>query len=200
MKKMLRCIGLHPGLSAFTAITGALAGVLGTIYTAHIRVVFPFEQMHYWPPDLSVISFWVLVVVFGFCFGLGTWAQNKTTLEKLEKLHELSGATQNAQVDLRGGVARLEDIIRTMPPAGFLDRFETYYRQCFLPASLANETSACREDVVAAIRTALRSLAYLAREFDGVRSDAIYCANVMLLRVPRFQGGWEPCPMGMMSV
>ncbi len=180
MKKMLRRIGLHPTLSAFTAITGALAGVLGTIYTAHIRVVFPFEQMHHWPPDLPVISFWVFVVVFGFCFGLGTWAQNKTTLEKLGKLHKLSDETRNVQVELRGGVDRLEYIIRTMPPEDVLDRFEDSYRGVFLEVASAYESGASIVDIQKAIIAVLAGLAHLTSVFDHAHQDTVYCVNMML--------------------
>jgi hypothetical protein len=140
--------------SALTACLGAVAGLLGSIHAEQIKNAFPFA----WPGTTIVwpaLGFWASLLVFGYFFGLGFRAQNEAT-------------------------NKLEQVIRTLPPRGFLVVFEDLFKACFGVDALARDEG--QQGIEASITTALVSIATLAKSFDTRRDHPQYSINVMLFR------------------
>src|ERR1700674_3076239 len=115
MKAFFLRIGLKGWFVGATALSGALAGLYGSIYAPEIKGAFPFT----WECCRIVSEafiFWALFVAFGIGFATTFWAQNESTGTALADLKMLSAKALNQ-------TTQLENIIRTLPPDGFLDRF-----------------------------------------------------------------------------
>jgi len=75
---------------------------------------------------------------------------------------------------------QLEETIRTMPPRDFVAEFAKFYSQSHKAVQALDAGSpVSKEDIQAAIRMILHSIAQLARRFDAAQ-QCIYASNVML--------------------
>ena len=141
--------------SALTACLGTLAGLLGSIYGTNIQNAFPFN----WgsgPIVSQVVLFWISLIIFGCFFGLGFGAQNEAT-------------------------NKLEQMMRTLPPKGFLVTFETLFSNCFKVYWNASEAQN-KPELVLAITTSLKGVLFLLKAFDTRHDHPQYSANIMLFK------------------
>lgn len=144
-----------------------IAGVFGSLYTSEIKSSFLFF-LGQGPISWEATAFWLLLFVFLLMFQSTQWAQNRIT--------------DRAQKELIQKSDQLEGLIRTMPPEGFLAKFDKLYKHSFATALLAFSDGAAREDVEEAIRIVLDCIVSLAHYFDGSPPNVRYSANIMLFR------------------
>ncbi|GEM_PF-3571261 len=143
--------------SALTTCLGVFAGLLGSIYGDKIKTAFPFALVN-GPIEWSVVMFWVSLLIFGWFFGLGFNAQNQAT-------------------------NKLEQVIRTLPPKGFLVVFEDLFKTCLNVYWQAKETQAgSNKAMESTIVTALQGVLCLVKTFDSRPDHPVYSANIMLFR------------------
>lgn len=180
VKNFLRAFGLFPFVPFVASIVGVLAGLLGAIYASGPGGLEKSPPFTWLPVNEHVAWFWSLVIVFALLFGLATWAPASAASKEIAELRKLSNDTKKAQESLVEANVRLEWVMRTMPPDGFLNRFETYCKKSFLVAAQANRRNAKEEDIISSVQAALASVLYLAREFDDGGPGTVYSANIML--------------------
>ena len=161
-----RPIVLHPGFAGLTAVLGGLAGVLGSLYTEDIRQAFPFAIGPVFVPKAA--AFWASLLMFGWCFAKGFGAQLKAQAKQSGELQE--------------SIEKLERVIRTLPPEGFLSEFEDFYSMAFTQAQSVRDEEATKEELFTAIQTCLLSLLALAHAFDGSPKHLRFAANLMIFR------------------
>jgi hypothetical protein len=164
---VIESISRNPLFVAGTAVLGVIAGVFGSLYTSEIKSSFPF----YWgqgPISWEAVAFWLLLLFFLFMFQGTQWAQNRIT--------------DRAQKELIQKSDQLERLVRTMPPEGFLAKFDKLYQESFATALLAFSDEATLENVEEAIRIVLDCIVSLAHYFDGSPPNVRYSANIMLFR------------------
>jgi hypothetical protein len=158
-----------PGFAVVTTVSGAVAGVLGSIYALDIRDSFrPFwmGQFAPWPT-----AFWVAVLLFGVFFGATQWAHRRIAARSEQALVAKSSELSELILDLH-----------SLPPEGFLLRFERQFSLAYTAARTAVERAdKDAESIELAIRVVLDSVVALAKLFEKER-DAVYSANVMLFR------------------
>lgn len=143
--------------SALTTCLGVFAGLLGSIYGDKIKTAFPFA-LENGPIAWSVVLFWVSLLIFGWFFGLGFNAQNQAT-------------------------NKLEQVIRTLPPKGFLVVFEDLFKTCLNVYWQAQETQGgITKAMEKTIVTALHGVLCLVKTFDSRHDHPVYSANIMLFR------------------
>ena len=146
-----------------TAALGAFAGLLGSIYADDIKTAVPFillTENRLWvngPLHSYAVLFWISLLVFGLFFGLGFKAQNEAT-------------------------NKLEQVIRTLPPKGFLVAFERLFRDSFGIDWIANESGKGAKELSGSIHVALNGVALLAKTFDARHDHPTYAINVMVFR------------------
>jgi len=99
----------------------------------------------------------VSLLIFGWFFGLGFSAQNEAT-------------------------NKLERVIRTLPPRGFLVVFEDLFKACLNVYWEAYEEQEGVEALKGSIVTALTGVLYLVKTFDTRHDHPQYSANIMLFR------------------
>lgn len=142
--------------SALTACLGAFAGLLGSIYVDSIKSAFPFvwgSGPIIWP----AVLFWTALLIFGLFFGLGFNAQNEAT-------------------------NKLEQVIRTLPPRGFLVAFEDFFKECFAIDWKAHQEQKTLEGLKSSITTALSGVVFLVKTFDTRYDHPSYSVNIMLFK------------------
>lgn len=166
VKRRLRAFGLSPFVPFFASIVGVLAGLLGAIYAGGPGGLEKSPPFTWLPVNEHVVWFWALVIVFALLFGLTAWAPASAASEEIGELRKIQ--------------ENLERIIRTLPPDGFLNRFETYCNNSFLVAAQTSGRKTKEDDIISAVQVVLASVLYLAREFDGGGPRTVYSANVML--------------------
>jgi hypothetical protein len=152
--------------AAFAAILTllvAIAGGYASLYSSEIKNAFPFLIPNQpWRIIPEAVFWWSLLFAAAYLY-----------LAKQSKDNE----NQTRLVDR---AAKLERLIRTMPPEHFLESFAGAFRQCETAAKAASGPDTSREDIEFGIRSVLRLVASLARTFDGEHSDGRYAANIML--------------------
>jgi hypothetical protein len=119
-------------------------------------------------PSVLGLAFWVIVVC--------------TSLLHFFRERELDAAKGRSQVRLEESQARLEasaqslqDLVRTLPPDGFLDELAVSHEASLVLT--ANAGSA--ENFSAAAVFTIRAIASLCKRFDESGTTATYAANVM---------------------
>ena len=168
-----------PGYAAVTTIIGVFAGFYGSLYSYDIKNSFPFSLNGFsYFSDVSLI-FWSLLVLFTALFFLGQLA---ATVKRKDEVNILSSQTEE-----------LGNVLRTLPPKNFLEKFTSIYECSYLAsqAALAND-SFSKEDIEHSIRIVLVGITALASSFDsnyknhvikeGKKKDIVYGANIMLFR------------------
>jgi hypothetical protein len=167
---------LHPLFATCVTLLIIVTGLLGSIWTGEIKSAFPFSL-----PGKHVqweaVIFWTLVIVCSLAFLFRQRADDRARAEQQRKLMEAT--------------ARLENLIRTMPPDDFLPIFSDLYMASDRVASVVlGSKSANKPEIEVSIRHVLRIIATLAQEFDADASGT-YCANVMLFRAADSLNGTE---------
>jgi hypothetical protein len=169
-----RRISIQPWFAGIAAIVGAIAGVLGAVWTEHIRLAFPFDccggQI-----DTYALRFWIAVIAFGVMFGSNFWAQSSVLDEHTDRL----AAGLNT---LRDSSKTLEEQIQTFPPKYFLDGFEALLVGCYPVAVKASQPAATPKEMREGIISVLSSIAYMAKLFDAGPKATEYSANIMVFR------------------
>ncbi|MDA8119375.1 MAG: hypothetical protein M0Z85_04845 [Gammaproteobacteria bacterium] len=166
VKNNLRAFGLFPLVPFLASVAGVLAGLLGAIYARGSGGLEKSPPFTWLPVNEHVVWFWALVIIFALLFGLATWAPASAASKEIGELRKIQ--------------ENLERVVRTMPPDGFLNRFETYCNKSFLVAAQASGRNAKEADIISAVRAVLASVLYLAREFDDGGPGTVYSANVMV--------------------
>jgi hypothetical protein len=150
----------NPIFATFANALGVFAGLVGALYSDDIRSAFPFAWRHLDGIEWAALWFWVCFLIFALTFSSREWA-----VQKIDTESEL----------------RLSDLIRTMPPRGFVVEFANYYDKCSEAiAALSLIAAPKRDQIGPVIRLLLRNIATLAQRFDGKSGD-IYAANLMLV-------------------
>ncbi|HEY9280057.1 MAG TPA: hypothetical protein VIP51_08285 [Eoetvoesiella sp.] len=157
---------------AFVALTGTVAGLWASIYGPELKAAL----LALWNSQFDSIQqeAWIgisLVVVFFLLYALQQSAKNMQEADAKRKLF--------AETDkLRLLVERLE----TMPPDGFLQKFQDLYREISELGYIPVQEGVTQEIIEEAIRSVLDAIATLAYQFDGAPNGQKYAANLMLCR------------------
>ena len=188
----------HPGCPAVISVLGIIAAVLGGFWTDEIKNSFPFYFQFYPPYSWSwhATLFWSSVLFAGLLFYL---RQKTDDIERKRAQDELVAQAEllrklvidedkrlgDAQNELMNQARKLEDQVRTLPPANFLENCAKLYQSADIAALAALGTPEPPTDkrrVDQAIRIVLRAIARLAQCFDGDFPNAKYAANIMIYK------------------
>jgi hypothetical protein len=147
--------------ATLVTLLAVIAGVLGSVYSREIGSAFPL----YWGPydsfSVHALAFWGTLVAFALLFFFR------------------QAATDRAR-------QQFVDLIRTLPPAGFLSEFDRILRECEeAVTAVLGEPTQTTEALERAIRVVLDGVVTLAALFDGRPYGVTYAANVMLFRETR---------------
>jgi len=167
-----------PWFAALTAAAAAIVGLLGSVYQLEIASAFPlilFGPFQGW--SWRSVFFWTAL-------GWLAWLVFLRQVADDEIRERLMVTTESAE----GTSKRIENIVRTLPPAGFqahLTRLveKSYQVLCEgMPRRLSEELPG--DGLAAVIRALLNGLASLALAYDAQPivdgRSAVYCANVMV--------------------
>ncbi len=160
-----RAVFRTPLFTTAVTLLGVFAGWLGSLFGDEIRSAFPF----YWGPgplSAPATIFWLSLVLFALLF---FYRQRAT-----------DNAREAEQRRLEQRTSELTDLIRTLPPRGFLNQFVAAYE-----IARSAKFNALRADsdpvyIEKATRIVLSALVGIAKSFDGNPADRTYCANIML--------------------
>jgi hypothetical protein len=118
---------------------------------------------------LGAVAFWSAAIAFSVLFFLRQRAVDK--------------AREKAQQLLISEANRLQDLIQTLPPAGFLSEFDRVLSLAQnAVAKLASSPERTAQTVDHTIRVVLDSVVTLAKLFDGSPYGVTYAGNIMLFR------------------
>lgn len=188
----------RPSGSTVTTILLLLTGGWASIRTTDIQCCVPFR----WDLTWGGVAFWVLAAASGYLFFVGQRA--KDLLRRVrESDYETRRAEQRAESErvrkeiedslraredsLRARLDELGKIMRTMPPENFIENYAVLYLGA---ASITDEALRLdpvreRDEVVARARRLLRTVAVLAKTFDGDHDERTYGANIMVYRTAK---------------
>jgi hypothetical protein len=147
-----------------------LDGAFGSLYSEEIRAAFPFYVGH-GQVAWHALLFWGATIVTALLF--------------FGRQRALDHARHMSEVQLSARADELAQLIRTLPPAGFLWLCHDLDWQCAAVVLVLFRKSRAQctpEEVQYAIRVVLSAVAVLAHYFDGRPSDVMYAANIMLFR------------------
>lgn len=167
---------INPLLGAITSVIGVIVGVIGSLYPEIIKQTFLnfcLESRCFFSIDTLIsVSFWFCVIGFGLLFWGVQWAQMKKANSATQEI-----TTQS--VELQELVTRL----LTLPPEGFLEKFQELYRTAFVVSQsvLLNE-NATKAEIEHCVRCVLGILAALVKSFDGDPHNIVYHANIMVYK------------------
>jgi len=157
---------LSPLYGTIVMIVGVFVGGLGSLFSSEIRSAFPF----YWgegPIVAEAAFFWLGLAVFALLFFKRQFVTDK--------------ALENSQNELVDKAQELRDLVRTLPPKGFLAEATLAYevsRSAFIEVIEAGDV--IQDDFENAIRIVLNNIVNLAKYFDGNPDGPVYGANIML--------------------
>jgi hypothetical protein len=170
----------HPFSAAAITLIIIVTGLLGSIFSAEIRRAFPF----YWGPGRlspQAVIFWALAVISALAY---FFREQSVTAEE-QRVRRL-GLSQ---------AQRFETLIRTLPPANFLELFSKFLgaadnvvEAAFKGARPAPQAPDIVEE---SVRHLLRMIATLAQEFDGGHGGVEYAANIMIFKSPEMMSKEE---------
>ena len=161
----------HPGYATLTTISGAVAGLIGSVYGTDVAGAFPFIWKGPWR-GLSGHAglFWFSLVLFGLMF---YYRQRHD-----DRARERLATTSNA----------IAELVATLPPKSFRAQYAAAVKASrdaqttIMPRATAGDATA--DDLAALVRSLLRQIAELACVYDDSPTDgqspATYAANVML--------------------
>ncbi|CAA9892641.1 conserved hypothetical protein [Candidatus Methylobacter favarea] len=167
---------INPFLGAITSVVGVMIGVIGSLYPETIKQTFLKFCLEY-KCVLSIdtlisASFWFCVFGFGLLFWGVQWAQMKRT----------NSATQ----DITKQSDELEELVTrllTLPPEGFLEKFQELYRSAFvISQSALLKEDATKKEIAHCVRYVMGILAALVKSFDGDPQNIGYHANIMIYK------------------
>ncbi|MGH1456047.1 MAG: hypothetical protein ACRBDI_04650 [Alphaproteobacteria bacterium] len=118
--------------------------------------------------NIEVWGFYILTICFVIFF---TWL-----------LYSRETYSLSAQKELIEKSDELEEIIRTLPPEGFLDLFSEKYDEAHgvYKALLASDGQVTKQDIELSIRGILLGILRLTTYFDRAAEDHSYGANIMI--------------------
>jgi hypothetical protein len=149
----------HPFTAAFLAVLAPIAGVWITFrrefITRSLEGVYPLAKQPFGGNYGDIIVFFILLSVLGIGFTLHKHAEATKTADRL-------------------------DALKTLPPKGILERFETYFHKSYWGARAGFESPADRTKIIEGIRSILQGLVSLAAYFNGSPGGARYSINVMV--------------------
>jgi hypothetical protein len=154
---------LHPLWPTFLTLLVIVTGEYGAVFGDDIKAAFPISLGWSW----HATTFYCLAFVAGWLF---FWRQRADD-------HQRAVLTEQTE--------KLETLVKTLPPANFLEHFAEYY----LTADKAMEVAfgpppekLDQQNLERSTRHILRLVAALAQAFDGNHVNVTYAANVMLFR------------------
>jgi|GEM_PF-6646324 len=157
---------------AIVALTGAFAGLWSSLYSKELQQDLTQLKDHGLYFDLSHESFIavLLFVIFFILFALQQSAQNRIQKRNNLKLESKSLELQSL----------IENLL-TLPPDGFLHKFQTHYRKTApLQVQAILGENLKKNELERDIRTVLKSLVDLAGTFEGYKQAQSYESNIML--------------------
>lgn len=169
IKGVLLKVCCHPMFAVVLTILGVVAGLFGSVYSSELKTSFPlnlFKSVDSTIPEAAL--FWLALIVVAFLFFGRQWATDQMT--------------KSAQNNLIAQSDTLQELIKTLPPQGFLNRFSERFSLCYglTHSIVADESSVTIEEIEKVIRVILSSIVHLAREFDGQPNGVRYAANIMI--------------------
>ena len=158
----------RPLLAVLVTISGVMAGLFGSVYSTEIKTAEPLLTLRTVLAGFSEAwLFWIALLIFAALFFGRQWATD--------------AATRDAQNELLEKSAELAELVRTLPPKGFLTTFaETYALSHDMARLVTSDDAPPPDQIDAAIRYVLRNYLFLARTFDGNPDGTRYAANVMI--------------------
>jgi len=166
----------RPAGSTFVSLLVILAGVLSSVFTQEIKECWPIR---WFGCTWGGLVFWAVAFAAALAYFVRQdWLYGWRRVQESE--HAARWEAQTARQE--EGVNQVAEIIRTMPPEGFLDD----YAALFLGLSEATDECLRRtpgptpEQVLAQLREVLQAIATLARRFDRGEASERYAANVMV--------------------
>ena len=158
---------------AVVALSGAVAGAWVSIYSTEMKASVPMMVA---ANPLSAYSFeaktgWGLFLLFFLLFAMQQTATNRRDANARAELVEESNR-------LKKLVERLE----TLPPAGFLQKFQSLYQELVHLYLLPLSDNLTKQSIEEDIRSVLKAIASLARKYDNAPEHTVYVANLMLCR------------------
>jgi len=151
--------------AAVTALVGAIAGALGSIFSEDLKGSIPFEwAIKSW----AVLGFWFLLALFGSLFGGVQWAHLRANARSHHELSTLVGD------------------LMSLPPGGFLQAFSDLYESSeaasFNAINAPNQTNDHCEETLRMILTSIATLAMLYHDDSDRKKRPRYAANIMLYK------------------
>jgi hypothetical protein len=153
----------HPLWPTFLTLLVIATGEYGAVFGEDIKAAFPISLGWSW----HATAFYSLAFVAGWLF---FWRQRADD-------HQRAALTEQTE--------KLETLVKTLPPANFLEHCAKYY----LTADKAMEVAfgplpgqLDQQNLERSARHILRLVAALAQAFDGNHENVTYAANVMLFR------------------
>lgn len=174
VKRRVDSIVLSPAYAAVLVVLTITAGLFGSVYGHEVLTAFPFRKpgMNW---SQSAIHFWSVALAAALLYLRRQRLVDRTRIRTI-------GSFQRHAEELRSTSEQLARLIRTMPPAQFLDSYHLVYQRVSelveqatsLPVEKRNPA-----ELRKAIRAALDCVATLAHQFDG-GERGVYGANLML--------------------
>jgi len=126
---------------------------MGALYATEVRSAFPFHWKHLDTVEWAAVVFWLCFAIFALTFLSREWAVQNIAVESEE---------------------RLQDMISTMPPRGFIVDFSDYYDQCAKAIGVLEEISIPTSDQIRLVWTSQDSVdtsLRASRSFKILRTD-----------------------------
>lgn len=155
--RLLSAAARQPWFSALTASLGAIVGLFGSIFSTEIKSAFPFAVGANFIWQAAV--FYLFLALFAYCFRLQMQGQSASLSESSDKL---------------------ERLIRTLPPDGFLRKYEQLVVRAGGEVVRAGDPAVKDDGVREAAQVVLSALVLLAKMFDGNPKSGRYAINLML--------------------
>jgi hypothetical protein len=158
---------IHPLWPTVLTLLVIITGGYGSVFSDQIRSAFPLSFGPYGGWSWHATTFYFLALIAAWLF---FWRQRADD-------HQRKILTEQTE--------KLETLIKTLPPANFLEHFAKYY----ITADKAMEVAfgpppdqLDQQNLERSARHILRLVAVLAQAFDGNHMNVTYAANVMLFR------------------
>lgn len=169
---------LHPGFATIVTLLIIFSGGLFGIYPEEIKSTFPFHLFAHGPIVWPAVAAWVTALLAA----IGFFVRQRADDTKREE----------SQRQLVDQATKLEELVRTLPPAKFLDAFALLHGACDDTTSdILSSAPLDREQIDRASRVILRAIATLAKIFDGDLDGVRYAANVMIYKDSKSLGEAE---------
>lgn len=171
LNKFLLRVSYHPWAATGINVLGVFTGLFGSLYTKEIKGAFPFQWAFNngytieWEPPV----FWAGLVLFSIGF--------------LFRQRAIDNHQKEAHSALIRQTEKLEELVKTVPPANFLYNVQRVYVDCHTASLLTLQTVDLKnEQLEETIRMVIWSMLSLAKNFDEAADGTRYAGNIMIYR------------------